>query len=37
MITMGFRPGDLDTMDVAEIESWRSVMRVYAGAIGRYR
>jgi hypothetical protein len=36
MIAMGFRPGDLDAMDVDEIGSWRTVMAVYAEASGRH-
>ena len=35
MIAMGFRPADLDAMDVAEIASWRGVMSAYAAAAGR--
>jgi hypothetical protein len=30
MIAMGFRPADLDAMDVYEIESWRAVIGTYA-------
>jgi hypothetical protein len=32
MIAAGFRPADLDAMDVDEIVSWRGVMGLYEAA-----
>jgi hypothetical protein len=37
MVTLGFRPAELDAMDAAEIASWRAVMAAYAAAAERSR